>query len=454
MAETFFSIPKPKSSLLSRLSRPLGVAKEKEYLIESLSLMLSSDMPVEQALQALKLSAKSKYFFALVKQIEVDINSGFHFWQAFAKTELFPDYAISLIRIGEESGRLSENLKLLGRQQQKDSILRQRIRSAMTYPAIVLVLTLTIGSGITWFILPRLATVFRDLKLKIPFLTSLLISLGNFLQGKVNRSTKPIGQRLLFSIPGIKQLIMEIELSRFGYILGSLIGAGVPIIDALQLLAEAGTFYNYKNLFWHLKSSIEEGNSFQKSFNSIKGIEKLLPVPIQQIVIAGEQSGKLEQTFLNIGTQFEGKSEGTAQNLTVILEPVLLVIVWLGVSAVAFAVIMPLYNLVGGLGTSNAGLPATPPANSRSIKTTAPANSAGAVKGATVSAHAVVVTGIPFLNARVEPLATAKIVTKVHSGDVFVVMSQHAGWVGIQLPDGTEAWVSSVFVRIEKHETQ
>jgi type II secretory pathway component PulF len=99
-----------------------------------------------------------------------------------------------------------------------------------------------------------------------------------------------------------------------------------------------------------LKESItEEGNSFQKSFVAYKKIKNLIPTSVQQMVASGEQSGHLSDTLFQVGQIYEAKIETTTKNLSVILEPVLLVIVWLGVAAVAFAIILPIYSLIGGL---------------------------------------------------------------------------------------------------------
>jgi type II secretory pathway component PulF len=91
------------------------------------------------------------------------------------------------------------------------------------------------------------------------------------------------------------------------------------------------------------------GNSFEKSFQAYAGIDNLIPQPIQQLIISGEQSGNLNKTLIKVGKMLEAKSDTTTKNLTIIMEPILLVIVWAGVVSVAFAVILPIYSLVGGL---------------------------------------------------------------------------------------------------------
>jgi type II secretory pathway component PulF len=158
-----------------------------------------------------------------------------------------------------------------------------------------------------------------------------------------------MGEAVIFSIPGIKTLLMEVEVARFGYLLGTLLEAGLPITKAIDSLAGASEVIRYKAFYLALRQSIDMGNSFQKSFALYKGVDKLIPSPIQQLIVSGEKSGNLNKTLIKVGQMLEAKSDTTTKNLTIIMEPILLVIVWAGVVTVAFAVILPIYSLVGGL---------------------------------------------------------------------------------------------------------
>ncbi len=165
--------------------------------------------------------------------------------------------------------------------------------------------------------------------------------------------TKNIGKYILFSLPGVNRLIKEVELARFGYLLGTLLDAGLPVTHALNSLASTTEYPEYRTLYELLRLSVEDGNSFQKSFVSFRRIDSFIPATVQQIIVAGEQSGTLSKALLNIGQSYETKSDITTKNLTVILEPILLVIVWLGVVSVALAVILPIYSLIGGFNPNN-----------------------------------------------------------------------------------------------------
>lgn len=348
-----------------------GLGKERDYVIENLSMLISGGMPIMSAFQSIAAELRSRRIKKIITAIMADIEAGSPLWRACAQSRLFPEHAISLIRLGEESGKLTQNLKVVAIEQEKNQVFKSKLRSAMMYPIFVLSLTVIIGVGIAWFILPKLATVFAQLKIKLPLITKVLINIGLFLGEHgtwvvpaailaiailfffifLFAKTKFIGQRMLFSLPGIKELIKEVEVARFGYLLGTLLEAGLPITQALDSLASAAEISQYRKLYMHLRDSVADGNSIQKSFAAFKHTSRLIPMPIQQLIVAGENSGSLPETLVKIGQKFEAKADTTTKNLSVILEPILLVIVWLGVVAVALAVILPIYSLIGGFKT-------------------------------------------------------------------------------------------------------
>ena len=141
------------------LFRNFGLGQEKDYLIENLSLLLASGITITSALEAIKVEVKSERIKRIVDTLEEDVEAGVPLWGALERSRLFAPHVVSLIKIGEEAGRLSENLKVIAEEEQKDRTFRSKIRSAMMYPIFVFSLTVIIGIGIAWFILPRLASV-------------------------------------------------------------------------------------------------------------------------------------------------------------------------------------------------------------------------------------------------------------------------------------------------------
>ncbi len=347
----------------------IGIGKERDYCIENLATLLSSGMDISLALDAVKSGVRSTRLTQMLGEVKEAVDSGSPLWKALEQTDLFPAHITSLIRLGEETGRLSDNLTVIVNQQRKDRMFRSRVRSAMMYPALVFVIGLVVGLGISWFILPRLGSVFSSLNLTLPLITRVMIRFGT-LVGQygsivipsalliialiwyvlfIHSRTKHLGQSILFTIPGVGRLIQEVELARFGYILGTLLAAGLTVPKALHSLCEATDLFNYQQLYQHLGERMDEGNSFQKSFLSFPRTDALIPPPIQQMIVAAERSATLSKSMLKIGETFEDRAETTTKNLSVLIEPILLVIIWLGVISVALAVILPIYSMLGGI---------------------------------------------------------------------------------------------------------
>jgi len=470
---------KKKNKILVSLQN-IGIGKERDYFVENLAMLAASGMTILSALSGIKKEMRTKRMRKAITDIEEDIISGSPLWRALDSAGLFPAHAVSLIRIGEESGKLSDNLKVVAGQSEKERIFKSKIRSAMMYPLFVLTLTLVVGIGIAWFILPRLAGVFAQLRLDLPLVTKTLIGAGEFLgeHGAIVipiflltlailiyiifyfPKTKFIGQSILFHTPGVKRLIKEVEISRFGYLLGTLLEAGLPVVAAIDSLEKATVFPHYRKFYAHLGGSIADGNSFQKSFASYKKSNVLVPATVLQMVSAGEQSGNLSGTLLKIGETFETKTETTTKNLTVILEPILLVIVWLGVVSVALAVILPIYNLIGGLNnpggttqnTEKAQPVATPAKTTQidlEIATTTPAQPDEKIEAEIPSLILKVLeTGIGYLNVRSIPSTQGEIIDKVYPSETYEYTDEQNGWYEIILLDEETGWVFGKYVEI------
>lgn len=450
----------------------IGIGKERDYLVENLSMLVAGGMTVLSAIDAVSVDIRSKAMKKIITTLREDIESGFSLWKAFENSGIFRDHTISLVRLGEETGKLSDNLKLVAAQEEKDRIFRSKIRSAMMYPIFVLSLTAIVGVAIAWFILPRLATVFAQLRVELPLLTKWLIASGEFL-GEYGiiaipvfffvlgffiffifyfSKTKFIGQTILFAVPGIKKLFQEVELARFGYLLGTLLQAGVSITQALDSLYNATLFPRYRKLYAHLRDSMQEGNSFQKSFASYKKSASLIPMTIERLIATGEQSGNLSETLLKISATYEDRTENTTKNVTVILEPILLVIVWLGVVAVALAVVLPIYSLIGGLNTN----PSVQIEKSTSTENSVPASlDQIAVPDAEILIEKeisqtlkILPTRFGYLNVRETPSLTGAIIGRATSEEIYTYSAIQDGWYRIVLQDQESGWIFGDYVTI------
>ncbi|MCW1930561.1 MAG: type II secretion system F family protein [Candidatus Kerfeldbacteria bacterium] len=360
----------PRPTQLNRFLNNISIsADEKLLFIEHVTMLLAAGMDMIHILESAQEDIKSNRLRKIIRKLRDDVDAGFPLWQALDASQLMPRHVVSLVRIGEQSGRLPENLKIVVGQQRRDREFAARIRSALLYPGFVLMLTVIIGLGISWFILPKLTTIFAQLDVDLPLVTRLLIIVGaefgrhgaiivpSILIGLcvliyvvfIWHRTRFTGQALLLLLPGVRKLVQEIEISHLGYMLGTLLDAGLPIVEALDSVAQSAIFYKYKKFYLRAARAVNDGQPLRIFFAQYHHIRKLFPSSIEQLVVAGEQSGALPKTLLDIGVMYEEKITNTTKNLSVILEPILLVIVWLGVITVALAVVLPVYSLIGGL---------------------------------------------------------------------------------------------------------
>lgn len=358
-----------KDKQRKKISQVKYLGKQADFVIENLATLLSAGIDVAGSIEAVISGVKSKRAKNILQKILNDLDEGLPLWKSFLKEGLLAEGYISLVKIGEESGKLPENLMIIAKQQQKNRSFKSKIKAALSYPIIVFTLTVVVGIGVSWFVLPKLAKVFTDLKIKLPLISKILISFGIFIEKYGiyiiplfivaiigfsilvfgNSKARKIGLAIAFRVPGLKRLMIDIEVSRMGYILSSLLESGMTAPEALNLLFTATPLGSYKKYYGQLIEKVDEGVSFEKAFEIVKAERKIIPPNVQQMIIAGERSGKLPEMLQKISDIYEEKADDATKNLASILEPILLVIVWLGVLVVALAVILPIYSLLSGL---------------------------------------------------------------------------------------------------------
>jgi type II secretory pathway component PulF len=346
----------------------LGLGKQRSSFIQNLAMMLGAGLHVTDAIDTLAKESPGA-MKKVVRKILRDVENGSALWRAMDQQGFFTPYAIALIRIGEESGNLSQNLNNLAEQDEKDQAMRQKVKMAMIYPIIVIVLTFVITIGLSWFVLPQLVGVLYALNVELPMTTRAVIAVADFftahgsvlvpslvagavIAGILFKFTKLryLGQWIVLHIPGVKTLIIEASIAQFGIILGSLLRAGVAPVEALQSLTDVTSMLRYRSFYAKLTEHIKLGDSFSKSFVEIHGSRRILPPSVQQIVVTGERSGRLSEVLLKIADIYQKKAEETAQKLPIILEPVLLIFIAGLVAIIAFSIIMPIYSVVGNIG--------------------------------------------------------------------------------------------------------
>lgn len=349
----------------------LGMGKQRMMFIQSMALMLTAGLSLVDSLQTQLLEAKSKVVRTLIQGIITAVENGSSLWKAMDDQSLFSPYEIALVRIGEEGGNLARNMEYLAEQQEKDRALKAKVKMAMTYPAIIIVLVFVLIMGLGLFVLPNLVGVLYSLHVDLPLATRVVIWFSQLFEkhgtvfapllllalifvlllSKYTRF-RAVSQWLVFHTPGIGSLARESTIAQFGVILGGLLRAGVPLVEALSSLAEVTHTVAYKNFYRKMLEHVSAGDSFSKSFKALPETNRLFPVSVQQLIVTGERSGSLADVLMKISDMYDKKASETAEKLPVILEPLLLIIIAGIVAGIAFAIIVPIYKVVGNIGRS------------------------------------------------------------------------------------------------------
>jgi len=342
-----------------------GLRSEMYLFVENLSILLSTGMGLVLALSIIQKDTTSRRMKAIVSYVLDEIKKGSPFGETMGNARILPRHSLSLVKAGEATGRLAENLKVVVLQNDKERMFRSKIRSSLLYSTIVIVLTIVIGVVTAMFTLPKIASFFDNFEAELPPLTVGLIAAGRFLGEYGNiivpfalvflvivlyflfsfPKTKFIGHSILFRVPIIKNLIKQAEIARFGFILGTMLEAGMPMRESLSSMPGTTTFRNYKKFYEHMIDGVSKGKMLDECFSGYPKINMLFPSAVRQLIVAAEKSGKLSETLFRIGEMYEQRVESTAKNLPIVLEPLLIVINGIVIAVLALGIILPIYNL-------------------------------------------------------------------------------------------------------------
>ena len=346
-----------------------GLGKERIAFIDNLATMMDAGLPLLDAIRALQKDTKRKIIRKIIGRIIIAIETGNPLWRAMESQYLFTQQQIAMVRVGEEAGSLTENLRYLAEQEEKDRALRSKVKTAMIYPIIVLVMLTVIVFGLGLFVLPNLVGVIESLNVPLPIVTRIIIVFTeyfsqnakmiiiSFFSGVIvlfflTKYTylKVFVQWMIYHIPGIGTLIKEATISRFGVVLGGLLRAGVPVTESLESLTNATSLIRYKKFYAQLLEHVKLGDSFTTSFEAIPLTDKCFPPSVQQLIMTGEKSGSLTEIALKIAEIHDRKASEIAEKLPVIIEPLLLLFIGGLVATIALGILAPIYSIVGNIG--------------------------------------------------------------------------------------------------------
>ncbi len=340
---------------------------EKVLFARHLALMLKSGLSLTESLDVIADQAPHQRLVRVVRDITASVKNGNSLSRSLARhPKVFNALMTSLIHIGESSGTLDINLEYLATQLEKEYELKQKIRAAMLYPAIIFIATLGLGAALSVFVMPKLVKLFEGLDITLPLSTQIFLALARFLAdwglwliigliGFVIALTairkipavQLLTHRFLLLLPLIKSMVVRTNMTRFSRTLSVLLKSGLPIIDALDITAHALPNAVFRRELTAARGNVEKGKPLG---TTLAERDRYFPKMVSRMISVGEKTGKLDETLGYLAGFYEAEVDATTKNLSTVIEPILLIVIGLVVGGLGIAIITPIYQLSGSIG--------------------------------------------------------------------------------------------------------
>jgi type II secretory pathway component PulF len=336
--------------------------REKLVFIQNLSVMIKAGIPVLAAFRTLAEQADSKVFAHVIRQVALKLEQGSSLSESLKMyPHVFNELFVNMVGSGEVSGKLEDVLSELYLQTKKQYELTAKVKGALTYPVIVLVAMVGIGVFMMTFIIPKITSVFTDSGATLPLFTQILIDVSDFMSknwvlcfsgGAIliflvwrilqTEKGKYYSQAIILSFPIIGPIVKKVNIARFTRTAGSLLKTDIMIVNAFNITANIVGNLHYRRVIIEIGEQIKKGGQINET---VRKYPKFFPPMVAQMIAIGEQTGEVSDILSDLAEFYESEVDQIMQNLPSIIEPLLILMLGLGVGSIAIAVIMPMYSL-------------------------------------------------------------------------------------------------------------
>lgn len=334
------------------------------FLVRNLAATIKAGLSVVEALDILIADSEKPIMKNMLREVQALVKNGQTLSAGFQNyASSFPPIFLGMLHAGEVSGQLDRTLGELGQYLSKEFALRSKVKSALTYPIILLVASVGVVSMLLIFVLPRLTKAFASSGVTLPGITKFFLALSQImsysflLDGVVLifliwfflffRTTK-MGKKFFFwvisNMPVAKELVKKIALVRFSRTFGNLMESGLSAVESLESSAHSIGNQKYETAINKLIDDVKNGLSISAALSKFPD---LFPRLLVSLTTVGERTGTLSQILITFSDFYEEDVDNKLKDLTSILEPILLLIMGLLVGSIAFSIILPIYQLVG-----------------------------------------------------------------------------------------------------------
>ncbi|TSC85712.1 MAG: MSHA bioproteinis protein MshG [Microgenomates group bacterium Gr01-1014_16] len=340
---------------------------DKMLFTRRIAVMLKAGIPISETLAVLENQSANPVMRKVLADVGARIKNG----QTLTKSlehhpRVFDSLYLSIVSVGEESGKLEENLEYLAAEMGKTYEFQRRVKGAMLYPMLIVTAALGVGGWIGLFVLPKLVTLFKSLGVKLPLSTQILLIVAQFMKDyglwvvgaavaagvggwlwAKSPIGKPVWDRIVLTIPVWGRLAQNIQVAGFCRNMGLMLKAGLPVAVCLETAKKAAGNTVFRKYFEKVGKAVDQGKSLEKEL--VSGSYKYFPLLASRMIGVGERTGKLDETLLYLGGFYEEEVDDVTKNMGTILEPALLLVIAVGVAFMAMAIISPIYEFTGSI---------------------------------------------------------------------------------------------------------
>lgn len=340
--------------------------KDLAVMSRQLSTMISSGLSLLRALSVLSQQTENKALQTILADVRSDVETGSSLSVALSRhSKTFPPLMISLVTAGETGGFLEKSLDSIADTFEKEVKLRDTVKSALTYPVMVLILAILAVIGMLIFIVPVFENMFAGLDSELPAPTQFLVVLSKIMPfalppllialfvfmiwWRANKNTDAVRKRvdpLKFKLPVFGTLFKKVALARFSRNFSTMIGAGVPILQALAVVGDTSGNWVIAQASRNVADSVRQG----KSIAAPLAAEPVFPSMVTQMIAVGEDAGSLEQMLDKIADFYEAEVESTTEALTSLIEPLMIAVIGVVIGGMIVALYMPVFSIFENIG--------------------------------------------------------------------------------------------------------
>ena len=339
--------------------------KDLAIMSRQMATMIGSGLSLLRTLNILAEQTESKPLTKILMQVRDDVETGVSISESFGKhRDSFPPIMINMVRAGETGGFLDGALESIAANFEKEVKLRGTIKSAMTYPVLVLIMALLAVIIMLIFIVPIFEDMFKGLGSKLPVATQILVDISHSmiyvgpiavvaivvfgLWWRTNKNSEAVRKRtdpIKLKIPVFGPLLTKIAVARFSRNFANMIGAGVPILQALKIVGETSGNWVIENALVQVADSVRKGQSISGPLL----IQPIFPPMVTQMIAVGEDAGSLETMLNKIADFYDEEVQASTEQLTAAIEPIMIAFMGVVIGGMVVALYMPIFSIAGAV---------------------------------------------------------------------------------------------------------